>query len=108
MTLHFLNDVTNDTNLTKKSKNYIIIASLKSETMGKLINRIPGSRPLISSSPGSPLRMHVESLGKSTSLLRAFPGKLDIKRHSPSILYCKFRNFCEDFIFAKFGICEVS
>ena len=33
-------------------------------TMGKLINRIPGSRLLISSLPGSALRKHVESLGK--------------------------------------------
>ena len=32
--------------------------------MGKLINRIPGSRVLISSLPGLALRMHVESLGK--------------------------------------------
>ena len=32
---------------------------------GKLINRIPGSRLLITSLPGSALRMHVESLGKS-------------------------------------------
>ena len=47
--------------------------------MGTLINRIPGSCLLISSLPGSALRTHVESLGK--------PGKLDIKRHSPSILY---------------------
>ena len=49
MTLHFLNDV----------------ASLKRETIGKLINRIPGSRLLISSLPGSALRMHVESLGET-------------------------------------------
>ena len=60
MTLHFLNDVANDT----KIENYVIIASLESETMGKLINRIPGSRLLISSLPGSALRTHVESLGK--------------------------------------------
>ena len=33
--------------------------------MGKLINRIPGSRLLISSLPGSALRTHVELLGKS-------------------------------------------
>ena len=33
-------------------------------TMGKRINRIPGSRLLISSLPGSALRTHVESLGK--------------------------------------------
>ena len=32
--------------------------------MGKLINRIPGSRLLISSLQGSALRMLVESLGK--------------------------------------------
>ena len=32
--------------------------------MGKLINRIPGLRLLISSLAGSVLRMHVESLGK--------------------------------------------
>ena len=33
--------------------------------MGKLINRIPGLRLLISSVPASALRTHVESLGKS-------------------------------------------
>ena len=32
--------------------------------MSKLINRIPGSRLLISSLPGLALRTHVESLGK--------------------------------------------
>ena len=37
---------------------------MKSETMGKLINRIPGSHLLMSSLSGSALRMHVESLGK--------------------------------------------
>ena len=36
------------------------------------------------------------SLAKSTSVFKALPGKLDIKRHSPSILYlsvtfCPFR-----------------
>ena len=51
---------------------------------------IPGSRLWISSLPGSASRTHVELLGKlamSTSILEALPGKLDIKRHSPSILY---------------------
>ena len=47
-----------------KIENYVIIASLKNETMGKLINRIPGLRLLISSLPGFALRTHVESLGK--------------------------------------------
>ena len=56
MTMHFLNDNT-------KIVNYVIIASLSSETIGKLINRIPVSRLLISSVPDSALRTHVESLG---------------------------------------------
>ena len=57
MTLHFLNDVANDT----KIENYVIIASLKSETMGKLINRVPGARLLILSLPGAALRTLVVS-----------------------------------------------
>ena len=36
--------------------------------MGKLINRIPGSRLLISSLPGSTLRTHVEPLGKPSDV----------------------------------------
>ena len=64
MTLHFLNDVANDTESTQKIEKNVIIAILKGETMGKLINRIPGSRLLISSLPGSALRTLVESLGK--------------------------------------------
>ena len=63
-TLHFLNDVANYAESTKKIENYIIIASLEFETMGKLIKRIPGSSLLVSSLPGSALRTHVESLGK--------------------------------------------
>ena len=59
----------------QKNKNYVIIASLKSETMDKLINRIPGSRLLISSLPGSALRTHVESLGKP----------YDVNKHSQSL-----------------------
>ena len=64
MTLHFLNDVAYDAESTQKIENYVIIASLKRETMGKLINRIPGLCLLILSLPDSSLRMHVESLGK--------------------------------------------
>ena len=58
--------------------------------MGKLINRIPGSRLVISSFPGSALRSHVESLSKPRDVnmrSQSLVGKLDIKRHSPSILY---------------------
>ena len=86
MTLHFLNDMVNDAKLTQK----LIIASLKSEPLGKQMNRIPGSHLMISSLPGSTFRMHVDSLSKHrdyTSLLKALPGKLNIIRHSPSILY---------------------
>ena len=45
--------------------------------MGKLINRIPGSRLLISSLPFLAL----------SSVLKALLGKLDIKSPSASILY---------------------
>ena len=44
VTLHFLNDVANDAEFIHRSKKYVIIASLKRETTGKLINRISGSR----------------------------------------------------------------
>ena len=64
MTLHFLNDFANYSESSQKLKNNVIIASLKSETMDKLINRIPGSRILVSSLPGSAFKTHVESLGK--------------------------------------------
>ena len=40
--------------------------------MGKLINTIPGSRLLISSLPGSALRMLVESLGQALRCQQAF------------------------------------
>ena len=63
---------------------------MKSEPTGKLIKNIPGSGILISGIPDSATRMRVESLDKpcnSTSILEALPGKLDIKIHSPSILY---------------------
>ena len=45
--------------------------------MGILINRIPGSRLLISSLPGSSLRTHVESLGKPR----------DVNKHSQSLAW---------------------
>ena len=58
----------------QKIENYVIITSLKSETMGKLINRIPGLRFLISSLhvPGSALRTHVESLSKPRDVNKRF------------------------------------
>ena len=59
MTLHFLNDA-ESTQTSKLRHNCFEECS----TMGKLINRIPSSRLLISSLPSSALRKHVESLGK--------------------------------------------
>ena len=50
--------------------------------MGKLIIRIPVMHLLISILPGSALRTHDESLGKtanSSSILKALPGACDIK-----------------------------
>ena len=77
------NDVANCADLNLIIEYYVIIACLKRETRVKLINRIPGARLLISSLPGKALRTLVDS----ASVLKALPGKLDIKRHSPSILY---------------------
>ena len=65
MTLHFLNGIAKDAvHINTQIEHFDINACLKSETMGKLIKRIPGSRLLISSLPGSALRTLVESLGK--------------------------------------------
>ena len=64
MTLHLLNDIVNDIEYDTKLDNDVIIASLKSESTCKLINRIPGSRLLISSLPGKASITYVESLGK--------------------------------------------
>ena len=47
-----------------KLENDVIIKSLKSESTGKLINRIPDSRLLISSLPASASGTHIESLGR--------------------------------------------
>ena len=60
-----------------ESDNYVKMASLKGETLGKLINRIPGSRLLISSLPGSALRTHVKSLGKPRN----------VNKHSQSLAW---------------------
>ena len=64
MTLHFLSDVANDAESTQNQKLRHYRLFEECPTMGKLINRIPGSRFLISSLPGSAMRTHVESLGK--------------------------------------------
>ena len=55
-----------------ENRNYAIIASLTSEKMGKLINRIPGSCLLISSLPGSALGAHVKSLSKPHDVNKRF------------------------------------
>ena len=55
-----------------KVENYVIIASLKIESVGKLINIIPGSHLLISSLPCSALRTHIEWLGKPRDVNKRF------------------------------------
>ena len=57
--------------------------------MGKLINRIPGLHLLISSLPGSALRMHVESLEKQSE-----PGGLSLHLH-PYFVYASSKGFGE-------------
>ena len=71
MMLRFLNGVTNDAE-SAKIEIYVIIASLRSEK-----NRIPDSRLLISSLPGSALRTLVELLGKPR----------DVNKHSQSLAW---------------------
>ena len=61
--VHFLNDNLMTLN-QHKNKKYVIIASLNSVQQWINYYRVPGSRLLISSLPGSALRTHVESLGK--------------------------------------------
>ena len=70
MTLHFLIDVVNDIETTQKIYKYVIIASLKSKPTCQLINRIPGSRLLISNLPGSALRTHFELLRKPRDVIK--------------------------------------
>ena len=72
--------------------------------MGKHINNIPGSCLLISSLPGSALRTHVELLGKPRDVNKrsqSLAVKLDIKRHSPSILY--FYTYPESIPFSHYS-----
>ena len=64
--------MTSPMTLNRKIKNYVINASLKSETMGNLINRIPGRHLLISSLPGLALKTYVESLGNPRDVNKHF------------------------------------
>ena len=76
MTVHFSKDVTNDAESTKIDHN-VNFASLKLNQLGKLINRIPSLRLLISSLPGSALRTLVELLGKPR----------DVNKHSQNLAW---------------------
>ena len=60
MTLHFFNDVANDAESTQNQKLRHNRCYEEWSTMGKLINRIPGSRLLISRLPGKALRTLVD------------------------------------------------
>ena len=56
----------------QKIENYVIIARLKSETMGNLINRIPGLHLLISSLLGLALRTHIRIALQASQFQQAF------------------------------------
>ena len=66
--LHLLNDGGDDL-INAKNYDYVIMASLKSEPMGKLVNRKPCSRLLISGLPGLAWRTHVYSLDREPCLV---------------------------------------
>ena len=69
-----------------------------------LINREYGYSLLISSLPGKALRTLVESRGlpsDSTYVLKAEPGKLDIKRHEPGILFIRLQVIIEFHVDSK-------
>ena len=83
ITLHFFIDVLM---MLNQDKNRKLRHIARSEKMGKLINRTPGSRLLISSLPGSALRLVVESHNKPPYVNKRSQS-LTWKRHSPSILY---------------------
>ena len=74
-----------------KVGNHVIMASLKSQIMDKLINRTR----FTSFDIDKPLDL--------TSVLEALPGKLDIKRHSTSILYI-YENFIKGALVKAFRI----
>ena len=61
-----------------KVNHYVIFASLRVNQLGKLINRIPS------------FDIKFTRLGfkNATSVLKALPGKLDIKRLSPILYKC--------------------
>ena len=81
--------------------------TLETETRGKLINRLPGSHLLIYQVYQALLLECMlngsANLIMSTSILKALPGKLNIKRHSPSILYQSvyITGTCDKVIFAQ-------
>ena len=76
-----------------KIENYVIIASLKRETTGKRINKIPSSRLLISSIPGLSLRTHVESLDKPR----------DVNKHSQSLVNLISKD--THLVFSMYSLC---
>ena len=71
-----------------------------------MINKIPGSRLLISSLPGKALRTLVNIAGlssESACVLKAEPGKLDIERPSHLVFSIYLASFGEKKI--RFVLC---
>ena len=74
-----------------------MVFSLNSESACKLKKRIPGSRLLTSSLPGSVLRTHVESLGKPRDVnnrQQSFSKPCLVNLVSPSIDFARGSESC--------------
>ena len=91
-TMNFLNDVANDAKSTQNPSLRHIRKVCRVNQLGKLINRIHCTRfgflyQVYQAQLRERMLNRSTSLAMSTNVLEALPGKLDIKRHSPSILY---------------------
>ena len=87
MTLHFLNDVANT-----KIENYVLIASLTTEIMLNWLIEYQARvfwYQVYQAQLWERMLKHSASLAMSTSILKALSGKLDIKKHSPTVVPTK-------------------
>ena len=87
----FLNQLAAASNLSRQEIDDVVSnAAMGKNFIISLTQRILGEYLFISSLPGKALRMLVESRGlpsDSSCILKAEPGKLDIKRREPGILF---------------------
>ena len=76
--------------------------------MGKLINRIPGSRILISSLPGSALRTHVESQASRCQQAFSKPCLVNLISKDTHLVFSIYRTLCipgNSVVVPHFGYC---